>query len=475
MSEILDLDPKFALVVIGEGLSTHLEPSDMERLYFLTNSTPIAVLVQSPSGLDDALADTIRTGTLDVLYEHEIASGLILNRIDRLLLTSRINATLVATQRDAGQRERLERELTLREQVLDHERELNANIIGSITSGLVIIDIDGSIILVNKHARQFLPEASGDILGSSYTESLPIELQRAVTATTRRSSRTTEHHILERFRIGDRSLEVSAYRMLDYHNNIIGILLLMNDITEQENMNTLLYRSEKLAAIGTMLSGVAHELRNPLSIISARVQRAAMRGHTDAPRMQRTLSSIGSQAERCASIVNSLLNFTRNTATSVGFCKIADIIDEALTYIQYQNMFDNVIIQRHYSPGLTVYGDRTRFVQVFLNLITNAVDAMEDCGPLGITTSRAGNRYTLVEVHDAGYGIESDVVDKIFDPFFTTKEPGKGTGLGLSIVYKIVEESGGRIRVKSRPGSTSFFVTLPSMKERERDVADTAG
>ncbi|MBD3317686.1 MAG: two-component sensor histidine kinase, partial [Chitinivibrionales bacterium] len=126
-------------------------------------------------------------------------------------------------------------------------------------------------------------------------------------------------------------------------------------------------------------------------------------------------------------------------------------------------------------PGVLVFGDRSRYVQVLLNLVVNAADAMEGHGTLTLTTERTGDLRVFVQVSDTGPGIPPEIQGQIFDPFFTTKDPGRGTGLGLAIVHKIVQESGGRIWFKTKPGRTTFFVMLPSVKERFHESAHIAG
>jgi signal transduction histidine kinase len=113
-----------------------------------------------------------------------------------------------------------------------------------------------------------------------------------------------------------------------------------------------------------------------------------------------------------------------------------------------------------------VFGDRSRFVQIFLNIILNAADAMAGRGVLRITTKGDKQSQVLVEIHDTGCGIDPAAKDRVFDPFFTTKEPGKGTGLGLAVAYKVIQDSGGEIWFTSEPGNTSFFVQLPSGKRK---------
>jgi signal transduction histidine kinase len=154
---------------------------------------------------------------------------------------------------------------------------------------------------------------------------------------------------------------------------------------------------------------------------------------------------------------------------------VAEIIDEALSYVEYQNVFDDVRVAKQYSPNVYVFGDRSRYMQVFLNVITNAADAMDGRGTLTIATETAGMLTALVKITDTGPGVPAEIESKLFDPFFTTKDPGKGTGLGLAIAYKIVQESAGRLWFSSTPQGTTFFVMLPSVKDHLRESTRVAG
>jgi signal transduction histidine kinase len=471
---LLNITPPFAAMVIAQKHMRALRAETIERLYFQNDSVPIAVVLSDVEAGDAMLMHALREGTLEALWESDIAGGLAVARIDRMIMADRLDRHLRTLQQALSEKRLLEQELSIRDQTLTRERGINANILASITSGLIVLDTAGTVILVNEHVPRLLRD-TGDILGTSYTTALPSCITAIAARLIENDAEGQRSSAMGKCKIGELYLEVSAYRMLDYRNLPTGILLLLQDVTEYEHMNLQLYRAEKLATMGTMLSGIAHELRNPLSIISARAQRALTKKDGDAAWMRKCFASIETQTERCASIVNNLLDFTRNTATTPGFHDIGDIIDETLTYVEYQNLFDDITVEKHYQPDAQVYGDRSRYVQVFLNLITNAADAMAGRGTLAITTEKAGPLSTLVNVSDTGPGIARAIHEQIFDPFFTTKEPGKGTGLGLAIVYKIVQESGGRIWFGSRPGHTTFSVMLPSVKERVHEGAHTAG
>jgi two-component system, NtrC family, sensor kinase len=463
---VMHVDASFDLMIIDERFLHDVNTDAAERLYFMNNSVPTTVLIRDPGRIDASLRRIVCEGTIEPLYDHEIESGFAASRIDRIFITAQFNKNLESHQRSSHEKEILKKELSLREQILTHERLLNTNIIASITAGLMIIDAAGTIVLVNSHVSDLFSFIEADVIGAEYARVLPEEAGTVVKTLLSELDTGTAPHVLTKAKIGNRFLEFSGYRMRDNQNSVVGALVLIQDVSEQENVAVQLFRAEKLATVGTMLSGIAHELRNPLAIISARAQRAMARETFDAERARKGFESVEAQAQRCASIVNSLLDFTRQTATKTGYHKVAEILDETLTYVQYQNVFDNIAVTKRYESDLLVYGDRSRFVQVFLNLITNAADAMDGRGVLSITTSSAGALSSLVEINDTGPGIDPAIAGKIFDPFFTTKDTGKGTGLGLAIVYKIVQQSGGSIWFASRPGSTSFFVNLPTVKER---------
>ncbi len=471
IASVLDISNTFDFMLVQEELLINIDYPTLEHVYFTNNSTPVALLLKNHQPASEMLLALLNEGYLEAIYDFEIKTGTIYQRIDRLIINARLNSNLHRMQEDFSKEEILKKELSFRKQVLSHEQEVNANIIASITTGLIVFDMNGTIILANEPAKQVLKNHNIDIIGSSYSSSLPQVISEEVGILLKEISNPDSRPNVKKCKINDSFFEIYCYRMLDYQDQPNGLLMLINDITEQENINVLLYRSERLATVGTMLSGIAHELRNPLAIISARIQRALSKDHYEEGWLTKSFNSIQTQTTRCASIVNNLLNFTRNTATSSGFHKISKILDETLTYVEYQNVFDNITVEKHYNNELLVFGDRSRFVQIFLNLITNAADAMEGRGILTIGTLQENPSFTLVEIHDNGAGIDEKIAEKIFDPFFTTKEPGKGTGLGLAIVYKIVQESNGKIWLNSKPGRTSFFVGLPSEKELSHDSA----
>lgn len=244
-----------------------------------------------------------------------------------------------------------------------------------------------------------------------------------------------------------------------------------------------LVRSEKLASLGTLLSGVAHELNNPLSNISTSCQILIEEGEDGDAQFQRELlTQIDEQTLRARNIVRTLLDFARDREFNSEALPLAALIEETLRFVKGQ-VPARVAIRREIPDGLTLNADKQRLQQVFLNLIKNAVEALEGAGEIVIRAARRapGNgpardaggflqfghcdndvETVEIEIQDNGSGIPPEVLPRIFDPFYTTKDVGEGSGLGLFIAFEIVEEHGGCIAVSSAEGQgTTFVVRLP--------------
>jgi PAS domain S-box-containing protein len=252
----------------------------------------------------------------------------------------------------------------------------------------------------------------------------------------------------------------------------IRVEALMRDVSERKRLEDQardlyhqLLQAEKLAALGQTISGVAHELNNPLATILTWAERLAQR-HVDEG-TRRGLDTILSEAERAAKIVRNLLMFSRKRHTTRAMVDLNQVVRETLSLRAYEQRLNNVTVLEALSSGLPqVFSDPHQLQQVLLNLIINAEQAMIGAhgrGSLMVRTWHDVDRDAVIlEVNDDGPGVPDDVQPRIFDPFFTTKEVGKGTGLGLTVAYAIVQEHGGRITLKSERGKgASFYVELP--------------
>ncbi len=249
-------------------------------------------------------------------------------------------------------------------------------------------------------------------------------------------------------------------------------------LNELKTAQEALVRTERLASIGGLAGGVAHEINNPTGVILTRAQfllRIAKEEKLSDDVIE-DLVAIQKQAERIARITGSLLSFSRQQPGEKAPVVIADIIAEALNLVEANLRGTSVTLEKSVASDLPrLLGDKGKLEQVLVNLLKNAIDAMPGGGRLSLSAVRIGETRVAITVADTGMGIPPDVQAKIFEPFFTTKEVGKGTGLGLSIAYGIVSEHGGELTVSSRPGEgTEFHLLLPIASEQAVVVAQGA-
>ena len=248
---------------------------------------------------------------------------------------------------------------------------------------------------------------------------------------------------------------------------------LVRDVSERKKLDDetrdiyhQLLQAEKMAALGQTISGVAHELNNPLATIFSWAERLSQK-KTLEDSVRRGLETILGESERAARIVRNLLTFARKRQTTRALVDINQVVRETLALRAYEQRLTNVTVIDALAAGLPqVFADGHQIQQVLLNLVINGEQAMLSANGRGVLVVRswhdAGEESVVLEINDDGPGIPNDLQPKIFEPFFTTKEVGQGTGLGLTVAYAIVQEHGGRIRVESNPGSgASFFVELP--------------
>ncbi len=234
-----------------------------------------------------------------------------------------------------------------------------------------------------------------------------------------------------------------------------------------EETHLQLVNSEKMASLGKLAAGIAHEINNPLGGILIYSSLLTETLKVSDPRTQ-DLAKIVQEATRCKDIVKSLLEFSRQTDPKMEPADINKAITDGLFFLENQALFHNIEIVKNLAPFLpTVRGNAGQLKQVFMNIIVNAAEAMHGSGTLTITTGLSKDQKgTWVEFTDTGEGIPRENLSRIFDPFFTTKEVGRGTGLGLSTSYGIIEGHRGRIDVKSEVGrGTTFRIELPVQVE----------
>lgn len=242
-----------------------------------------------------------------------------------------------------------------------------------------------------------------------------------------------------------------------------SVHLMIKDIEQRKMMEQQLTQADKLASIGQLSAGIAHEINNPLGIILGYTQLLLRNESADDGRYQ-DLKTIEKHVRTCKAIVEDLLNFARSSKPTRDMVLLNEALEDVITFIQHHSTLEEVEIVKRYDGDLPPMElDEKKIKQVFMNLIMNAKHAVGKKGKITLSTSyKPGDSKAVVEVADNGYGIEKKNLQRIFDPFFTTKPTGEGTGLGLSVSYGIVKSHGGDIFVESEAGKGSTFrVVLP--------------
>ena len=238
----------------------------------------------------------------------------------------------------------------------------------------------------------------------------------------------------------------------------------VKDIERRKSMEQQMAQADKLASIGQLAAGIAHEINNPLGIIQGYTQ-LLLRGEKSGGERHDDLKTIEKHVRSCKLIVEDLLNFARSSDPKKEVIYLHKVVDDVLSFIQHHCDLGRIEIVRDYIEDIpTVLLDEKKIKQVFINLIMNAIDAVGQDGTITLATDYdATNGQVFVRVADTGYGIQEKNLSRIFDPFFTTKPTGEATGLGLSVSYGIVKNHGGNISVQSKPGlGATFTVSLPA-------------
>ncbi len=246
------------------------------------------------------------------------------------------------------------------------------------------------------------------------------------------------------------------------HQEIMHFLV--KDIDRRKSMEQQMALADKLASIGQLAAGIAHEINNPLGIILGYTQ-LLLRGEQEGQERYSDLKTIEKHVRGCKLIVEDLLNFARSSETKKEAISVHRAMDDVLNFIQHHSDLGGIAVVKQYDESIpAVLLDEKKIRQVLINLIMNAKDAVGQAGTITLSTAYdPGGRRVLIRVADTGYGIEEKNLSRIFDPFFTTKPTGEATGLGLSVSYAIVKNQGGDISVQSKPGrGTVFTVALPA-------------
>jgi two-component system, NtrC family, sensor kinase len=379
----------------------------------------------------------------------------------------------VATAIENG---RLYRQLRLKAEEVGRMREFNENILESLDDGLVVFDADERIVRWNRALESFYGVERNAAIGHPLSEIFDEPFVEAL-----RAARQEHPYGATLYRVPLSSREATPQRLLINatevplqnaagDDEVVGMLLLVEDITDRVRLEEQLQISEKMASIGLLAAGVAHEVNTPLTGISSFTQMLLDGADPGDPRTV-LLEKIERQTFRAAKIVNGLLNLSRPGSASNDRIEVDlnAVITDVFSLLEHQFEVGRIKVRRELSSeAAAVRGIEHQLQQVFLNLFLNARDAMPRGGWLSVTT-RVSDGQVVAEIADTGSGIPPEQLARIYDPFFTTKAIGRGTGLGLSITYGIVHEHDGTIRCDSAVGQgTRFTLALPAAAPAER-------
>jgi two-component system NtrC family sensor kinase len=360
---------------------------------------------------------------------------------------------------------------SLARKVEEYERlkEFSENIVESINVGILAADLDDRVESWNSQIERLTGIARQDAVGRKLAELFPADL----CDTLEPARGETGIHNIYKFvlRPKDVTLNIAVAPLISRDGDRIGRLIIFDDVTDRAELERRLVQADKLSSIGLLAAGVAHEVNTPLAVISTYAQMLAKQISGDAQKAP-LLEKIARQTFRASEIVNSLLNFSRTSPTEFVTVDLNKVIRETLTLVEHQLQKAGVQVTLSLDDKLPrIKGNPGKLQQVFLNLVLNARDAMENGGVLAVRSSRYEDHEGLIRVTvaDSGAGIAPENLTRIFDPFFTTKAARKGTGLGLSVSYGIVREHGGDIEVESELGAgTRFQLSFPEAAATKR-------
>ncbi|MDP2278665.1 MAG: ATP-binding protein, partial [Nitrospirota bacterium] len=366
----------------------------------------------------------------------------------------RIKAEEVSKRKEELERyaAELEERVTERTAELAGEKEKLKTVVNAIGGGIMLIDREGTI----KWSNEKVKEMTGfDVDGKSCDDICP---NCSVVFGKDKQDNISATIMSNLFGQKDRYYQVTNAPVKGDNNELHGHIRLIQDVTEMKKMEEQIIHSEKLASIGRLAAGIAHEIGNPLTSIFSFIQ--ILREMEDDKFKKESLQTIYFHINRISEILKQLSGFSRMPAGEASECRINDIIETSINLIQYDKKAKNVSIVKELSPSLPeVVCSGNQLSQVFVNLILNAIDAMPDGGALTIKSMTRGSDI-VIRFEDTGVGIPKEDLTRIFDPFYTTKE--KGTGLGLAVSYDIIKKMNGALSIESELGKGSVFtITMP--------------
>jgi PAS domain S-box-containing protein len=352
------------------------------------------------------------------------------------------------------------------ERQLEQQEEFRSRLLESFPDLILVVDLEERYTFVSSRAHDLLGYNAGDMLGKKITDlddhSPELALLYHTVVSGRQAFGSAEYGA--RHRNGNwRTMRASGSPLVDAEGKITGVIISVRDITIELKLEQQVVQGERLAAMGAMIGGVAHELNNPLTSILGVSELLQDTETNETSRKQ--LAMLQQQARRAAEIVQNLTYFARPPASGKSRINLVEVVERTLNLHAYSLRKNNITVDFLKESGVPyALGDPHQLMQVFLNLILNAEQAIREArekGTLRIRLGR-GDNSVWVSFHDDGPGISKENLPSIFDPFYTTKRPGRGTGLGLSICKSVMKEHNGSVEAANAPdGGAVFTVTLP--------------
>jgi polar amino acid transport system substrate-binding protein len=323
----------------------------------------------------------------------------------------------------------------------------------------------------NKKYAQFASSKTDKLVGEKCYKALFDREKECENCPADATYQTGKSKFVEIFDEG-RTFHIWTYPMAGLDGKPEFLVEYVKNVTEQKEIEKQLIKSEKLASIGLLSSGIAHELRNPLNIIETARYSLQESLQTEEENVVKRLNMINKNVRRASVIIDNLLQFSKHSTFEKERIIVEKLLDSTLSLLQKEIALRNINIIKEFNNDYKVFFSLDSLKQVFLNIILNSIQAMPNGGNLKIVTSLSQNKqWVLIKCNDTGVGISEENLKHIFTPFFTTKRHKGGTGLGLYLSYTIIKKEGGDIMVKSREGSgTTFIIKLPVAKPRDIPV-----
>jgi two-component system, NtrC family, sensor kinase len=472
----LDFDEPNAgthLFLENPQLALHLTPAEQRTASMLDMNYFLPCRVGVPEAREGPFRDfPVRDHTIAVIGLGRRHGGDFLSSEDMELLESLAGYIGIALQNA-----RLY--ASLEEKIVEYERlkEFNENIVESINVGILALDPEERIESWNSQMEVMFALPRREALHQPLEAVFPPELVEEY----RRVKDQPGVHNLYKFRLETRAEEtrianIAIAPLVSRDFRTVGRIILIDDITDQTQMEGQLAQAEKLSSIGLLAAGVAHEVNTPLAVISSYAQMLARQVKGDV-KLGPLLDKITQQTFRASEIVNGLLNFSRTSGAEYRETDVNVIIRDTLTLLEHQFKTAQISVETSLIPELpAIMGNAGKLQQVFLNLFLNAKDAMAGAAasPGESRTLRIAtevNGHVSISIADSGSGIAPEHLRRIYDPFFTTKTARRdgqprGTGLGLAVTYGIIQEHSGKIHVESQVGSgTTFYLEFPLLRK----------